>query len=156
MEKNKNEIVVEIDGLMPEPIVVDLKKALKISEDIDFEVDHAAYFFGHYAVLAEKADIRYERLKFSFEEWQSNFEARLYRERDEEIKSNANDDKKIKQYTEAQLKAIVRAEPKYSAYRSRLLKLDHDRKILRAIKDALSDKVSLIQTKAANRRKENS
>jgi hypothetical protein len=144
-------LVVEIEGLLPDNVEINLEKSLKITNDLDYEVDHAAYTFGYVAVLSEKAEDRYERLKFSFENWQAELEARLFKQREEEIKQSES---KLKPYTENQMKALVRAEPKYKLYKQKLLKLDHDRKVLKVFADSLAKKKDLIQTKCSNRRNE--
>lgn len=74
------EYVVEIPGLVPETVTVALKEDLTISEDIAREVNVTPAQFGYYAVLAEKAQGRYNNLKLSYDIWKSETEAALIEE----------------------------------------------------------------------------
>lgn len=145
-------MTIEIVGLTAKPIEIDLQKQLKITEDIDTEVDQAAFKFGYHAVLAEKASLRYERLKFSFENWQARLETQLIKDRNEEIKKTK--DVKLKPYTGDQLKALVRADSKYVRFKNTMLRFEYERNVLKVIADSFSKKKDLIQTKASNRRAE--
>ena len=135
----------ELTGLIPEKVELKLRKDLKISEDIDSEVDHAAINFGYFAILAEKADTRYHRVKFSFEAWQAETEAKALRTRQTTGQ---------KAYTADQMKAHVRSQSKYRGFQIKLIELDEQKRILKVIAKAFELKKDLIQTKASNRRSE--
>jgi len=139
------DLLLEVEGLLPEKVSFHVKKILTISEDIDYEVDHAAAEYGYYAVLAEKAETRYSRMKFSFDQWKAQTETRTMIER----KTAAE-----KPYTEAQMKAYVMSQPKYVTYQNALQKLDHEMRVLKIIAKALEMKGGQIQTKSSNRRSE--
>ena len=135
----------EISGLVPEPVQLALRKDLKVSNDIDTEIDVAAINFGYYAILSEKADTRYQKTKFAYDAWVAGTEAAALRTRQAEAK---------KPYTEAQMKAYVRSQSKYRGYQMKLIELDEQRRILKVISKAFEMKMQLVQTKAANRRGE--
>jgi hypothetical protein len=139
------DLVYEISGLVPTPVTIVLRKDLMISADIDTEIDVAAINFGYYAILAEKADTRYQKVKFAYEAWVASTEAAALRTRQAEAK---------KPYTEAQMKAYVRSQSKYRGYQMKLIELDEQRRILKVISKAFEMKKDLVQTKAANRRGE--
>ncbi len=139
------DLTYEIKDLVPTPVTLKLSADLKISEDIDTEVDIAAINYGYYAILAEKADTRYQKLKFAFEGWQAQTEAKAQRQRQAEA---------VKAYTEAQMKAHVRSQPKYRGYQMKLLELDEQKRILKVIAKAFEMKKDMVQTKSSNRRTE--
>lgn len=139
------EIIYEVEGLLPETVVIRVRKQLQISEDLDTEVDRAAKTYGFYAVLAEKAETRYQKIKFACETWIAETEATAHSERYRE---------KLKAYTEAQMKAHVRSQAKYRAFQIKLIRFDEHRRVLKIIAKAFELKKDLIQTKAANRRRE--
>jgi len=139
------DLVYEVSGLLPETVVVSIKKELTISEDIDTEVDTAARIYGFYAVLAEKAESRWQKMRFASEGWIAGVEARTAKERSDE---------KLKNYTEAQMKAHVKSQPKYRSYQLKLMEFDEHRRILKIIAKAFELKIELVRTKAANRRRE--
>ena len=136
---------VEIDGLVEERLSVEVKKSLRITEDIDTEVDEAASNFGFYAVLAEKAESRYKKLKFAYDKWRAEFETAENAER-------ARDG--LKARTEAQMKAFVQASERNKAYQLKLLKLDEDYRHMKALAKAFELKLELVRTKSSNRRSE--
>lgn len=137
------DVIYEIEGLVPEGYRVSLKKELMISEDIDAEVDKAAYLYGYHAVLGEKAETKYQKCKFAYEAWRANVEA-------EQSKSRAYE--KLKAFTEAQMNAFVMSQDRYRAYRARLLELDEQRRIVKQIAKSFELKKDLVQTKSSNRR----
>lgn len=139
------DIVYEIKGLVPEPVVVSIQKQLSITEDLDSEVDRAARTYGYYAVLAEKAETRYQKMKFAYETWMAEVESRAAKERS---------DATLKPFTEAQMKAHVRSQAKYRAYQLKLIEFDEHRRVIRIIAKAFELKAEMVRTKAANRRKE--
>ena len=142
---SKYDLTYEIKGLIPDKVVVNLEDELKITEDIDSEVDKAAARFGYYAVLAEKAEARYERLKLSFNFWESDAKVR----KDEELAIS-----KEKKLTESQMKAYVSSQSKFKTYQLKMIELREQKDVMRAIVRAFDKKSDLVQTKAANRRKE--
>jgi hypothetical protein len=131
--------------LLPEPIVVSISTQLRISEDIDTEVDTAAKMFGYYAVLSERAETRYNKMKFAFEQWKAEVETR-------ESRSRAADGQK--KLTEAEMKAFVQSQSKYRSYQLKIIQFDEDRRVLKVIAKAFELKKDLVQTKASNRRAE--
>lgn len=135
----------EIKDLVPTPVTLKLRADLKISEDIDTEVDIAAINYGYYAILAEKADTRYQKIKFAFEAWQAGREAYAQRQRQADS---------LKPFTEAQMKAHVRSMSKYRGYQIKLLELDEQKRILKVIAKAFEMKKDMVQTKSSNRRTE--
>lgn len=137
------DLTYEIKGLVPDPVVVALKDELTITEDIDGEVDEASARFGYYAVLAEKAEARYEKLKLGFNLWESDIKVR----KDEQ--SALDKEKKL---TEAQMGAHVMSQPKFKAYQLKLIELKEQKNVMKAISKAFDKKSDLIQTKACNRR----
>jgi hypothetical protein len=147
------DLLYEVEGLLPEKVVISVKDQLKLSEDIDSEVDKAAGVYGYYAVLSERAETRYQKMKLAFEKWQAETESRYFHEKREEIKSSSKD-LKLKMPTEAQMKAYVRTQSKFRAYQIRLIEYDEHRRILKVLARAFEMKIHLVQTKSANRRKE--
>lgn len=139
------DLLLEVEGLLPEKISFHVKKLLTITEDIDYEVDHAAAEYGFYAVLAEKAETRYSKMKFAFDQWKAQVETRTL------IEKKKDGEKPL---TEAQMKAYVMAQPKYVTYQNALQKLDHELRVLKIIAKALELKAGQIQTKSSNRRSE--
>jgi len=141
----KYDLIYEVSGLVPKPVTVALKDELTISEDIDSEVDEAAARFGYYAVLAEKAESRCERLKLNFNLWEADIKVR----RNEECEIA-----KEKKLTEGQMKAYVMSQDKYKTYQLKLIVLKEQRDVMKVIARAFEKKADLIQTKASNRRSE--
>jgi hypothetical protein len=139
------DISYEIKNLLPETIYVSIKKDLQITEDIDTEVDQAASQFGFYAVLSEKAETRYQKMKFAFDQWRAEVESNQIMLRAREAK---------KAFTEAQMKSHVMSQPKYRAFQIRLIQYDEQRRIIKVIAKAFELKKDLVQTKSSNRRKE--
>lgn len=138
-------LTYEFAGLMAEPVKLSLKEELVITEDIDSEVDNAAANYGFYAVLAEKAESRYQKLKYSYEVWRAGHE----REKSEALKVAAE-----KAFTVNQMDAYVMSNPKYNAYQAKLIQLDEHRRILKVVSRAFDVKSELVRTKASNRRAE--
>jgi hypothetical protein len=141
----EKDLIYMIEGLLEEKIVVKLRPLLMISEDLDFEVDRAASMYGYYAVLSEKADTRYQRLKYSYEKWRAEHESREQRLRATEGK---------KAFTEAQMRAEVQSQPKFRTYQVKIIHLEEQKRVLKIIAKALEFKKDLVQTKCANRRGE--
>lgn len=139
------DLLYEITNLLPEKVVVSIKKDLHITEDIDTEVDQAAAQFGYYAVISEKAETRYQKMKFAFEQWRATTESK-------EILTRAREGKKAP--TEAQMKAFVMSQPKYKGFQIRLIQYEEQRRITKVIAKAFELKKDLVQTKSSNRRKE--
>ncbi len=139
------DIAVEIEGLVPEAVFVKVKNDLIITEDIDTEVDHASANYGYYAVLSEKAETRYQKLKYSFERWKAEHGMAIDAER---VREGA------KKLTEKQKEETLISHEKFKAYQLKLIKLDDDRRTLKILARAFEKKADLIQTKSSNRRKE--
>ena len=135
----------EISGLLPAPIVISIKDQLRITEDLDYEVDTAARTFGYYGLLSERAETRYQKMKFAFEHWKAGVESNEDQERISEGR---------KKMTEAERTAHVRVQTKYKAYQLKMIQFDEDRRVLKIIARAFELKKDLVQTKAANRRRE--
>lgn len=139
------ELIVQIEGLLPKEIFVKVQDRLLISEDIDSEVDKAASNFGYYAVLAEKAETRHKRLKFAMETWRSEIESRV------DLERFKNGEKK---FTVAQMQSHIAVQEKYKAYSLRLIALDDAARTLKILAKAFEKKADMIQTKSSNRRTE--
>ena len=134
----------EVEGLLPDPVKISLKDELLITEDIDSEVDKAAHKYGFYAVMAEKAESRYQKLKYAYEVWHAKVEKdRLLTAKEEKEK-----------LTGQQMQSFVKSRPKYHAYQSKLTELDEHRRILKSVAKAFEMKSEMIRTKASNRRAE--
>jgi hypothetical protein len=143
--KKTAEIFYEVKGLLPDAVVISLRGELTISEDLDNEVDTAATQFGWYAVLAEKAETRHQKMKFAAETWAAEIEAG---------EASTRESAGLKAHTEARMKAFVRSQPKYKAYQLKLIEFQEQARILKVIAKAFELKLALVQTKCANRRKE--
>lgn len=139
------ELVVEIPGIVPETVSVALKEDLTISEDIEREAKYAAYRFGYYAVLAEKAASKQRKLNISFELWQAEECAR------QRAELEATGAKRIAQ---AQLDRLLQLHPKYRAYTVKIEEAKYHEGVLRSIAKAFEIKKDLVQTISANRRRE--
>lgn len=141
------ELVVEIEGLTPgHPVVVALKGDLTISADLKREVTVTAAHYGYYAVLAEKAQARTKRTKLAFEIWSSGAEEEIVARR---IREGGKAFKTVKEITRELMKI-----PKYKAYRLKIEEYEEQAGILKAIAKAFEHKKDLVQTMAADRRKE--
>ena len=139
------DLLYEIKDLLPEPVLFSLKKELTISEDMDEEVNTASAKFGFYAILAEKADARVEKMKISFSIWQAKVKS---------MRDKESDLAKEKRLSESRLQNYVENQPKNEAYLMKLHQLRTHRRVLKAIANAFKIKSELIQTKCANRRHE--
>lgn len=137
------DILFEVKGLVPDTVFINIKEKLMISEDLDTEVDRSAAEFGYWAVLSEKAETRYQRIKFQFETWKAEIESRETIRRSDESK---------KKLTEAEMKAFVMSQHKFRLYMDSIIKFDEHRRILKVIAKAFELRKDLVQTKAANRR----
>jgi hypothetical protein len=135
----------EVEGLLPEPVKLSLKDELMITEDIDSEVDKASHNYGFYAVLGEKAESRYQKLKYAYEVWHSTVEKDVAAGRAE---------KSEKAFTGPQMAAFVKSRPKYHAYQKKLTELDEHRRILKIVAKAFEMKGEMVRTKSSNRRVE--
>lgn len=136
---------VEVEGLMPEKLSLQVRESLKISEDIDTEVDQAAAEYGFYAILAEKAETRHQKLKFAHEKWKAEYETSENAQRHRDG---------LKSRTEAQMKAMVASSERNKAYQLKLIKLDEDRRNMKALAKAFELKSEMVRTKSSNRRSE--
>lgn len=144
-DSKKYDLTYLVKDLLPEEMVIKLRPLLTITEDLDYEVDRAAAVYGYYAVLSEKADTRYQRVKFNFEKWRAEAE---YKESKDRSLAGA------KAHTEAQMKAFIMSQPKYRSYQSHLIDVDEQKRVLKVIARALELKKDLVQTKCSNRRGE--
>jgi len=136
---------IEVEGLVPEKISLGVRAALKISEDIDTEVDQAAANYGYFAVLSEKAETRFQKIKFAYDKWRAEFET-------SENATRARDGQKPR--TEAQMKALIASSERNKAYQLKMIKLDEDRRHMRALAKAFELKSEMVRTKSSNRRSE--
>lgn len=134
------EIIIEIPGLVPETVTVALKEDLTITDDLTVEIDRCAAQFGYYAVLAERANARLQRLKFSYDLWLAEVETELTSERKFRLVKD--------------LEREVMLLPKAKLYRIKLLKFEEEARILKQVAKAFEIKKDLIQTKSSNRRSE--
>jgi len=139
------DLIYEVKGLLPEKVILSIEKELSISEDIDQEVDRAAAVFGYYAVLAEKAETRYYKLKFACEVWEAETEHAVNQEREYQEK---------KPLAEKKLTAMVRSRPKYRSYQLKLIEIGEQKRVLKVLAKAFEKRADMIQTKSSNRRSE--
>lgn len=141
----KKSLTLEIAKLLPEPVVISIESELKISEDINSEVDHAAATLGFYGVLAEKAETRHQKLKIAFEMWEAAEKAA----KDKELERRGQ-----KKLTESQMRSYIKSQPKFKVFMLKLVEFEEEKRILKVIANAFSKKADLVQTKASNRRAE--
>jgi hypothetical protein len=141
------DILYEVKGLVPDTVFINIREKLMISEDMDTEVDRSASEYGYWAVLSEKADTRYQRIKFQFETWKAEIESRETLRRSDEGK---------KKLTEAEMKSFVMSQVKYRAYMDTIIKFDEHKRILKVIAKAFELRKDMVQTKSSNRRIESS
>lgn len=134
------DLQLAIDGLLPEEIKISLKNELMISQDLERDVRRTAAQYGYYAVLAEKAESRYRRGKLAFDMWRSEYEDEL---------SQETKFARVKDLTRQVMK-----HPKYKAWMMKLDKYQEDAGLMKAITKAFEHKKDLVQTSAADRRKE--
>lgn len=139
------DLIYEVEKLLPETVFINIKDELYISEDIDTEVDQASARFGYFAVLSEKSETKYQKLKFAFEAWKGKEEERVAREREYESR---------KPYTERQMTAYIKSQEKAKSYQLKLIEFDEQRRVMKVIARAFEMKKDLIQSKSANRRNE--
>lgn len=139
------DLLHEIKGLLPEPVVISVAAQLKISEDLDHEVDTAARTYGYYAILAERAETRYNKVRFSYETWKATVES----QEDQERISDGR-----KKMTEAERTAYIRTQPKYRSYQLKIIQFNEDMRVLKIVAKAFELKKDLVQTKCSNRRGE--
>jgi hypothetical protein len=137
----REDYIVEIPGLVPETVTVALKDDLTITDDLTVEIDRCAAQFGYYAVLAERASARFQRLKYSYDLWLAEAETDLLSE-----------GRKFRLVKDLE-REIIRM-PKAKLYRMKLLKFEEESKILKQVAKAFEIKKDLIQTKSSNRRSE--
>jgi len=145
MAESTTDVSIEIDELVSDPIKLKVREALHISEDIDHEIDKAAGDYGYYAVLAEKANSKLQRIEYGYIQWRGTAEHSKQREREAQ---------RLKPLTKEQMVSYIHSLPRYAAFRLTLVKLTEQAGSLRAIAKAFEVKAGLVQTKASNRRKE--
>ncbi len=134
------DLEIAIEGLLPQEIRIKLKAELTVSEDLEREVRRTAAQFGYYAVLAEKAESRHRRGKLGYDMWRSGYEDELSRD---------TSFKRVKDLTR-----LVMQSPKYKAWMLKLDQYEEEARIIKAIAKAFEIKKDLVQTSAADRRKE--
>jgi hypothetical protein len=134
------DLQIAIDGLLPEEVKISLKSELMVSEDLERDVRRTAAQYGYYAVLAEKAESRHRRGKLAFDMWRSEYE--------DELSQNTKF-ARVKDLTRQVMK-----HPKYKAWMLKLDKYQEDAGLMRAITKAFEHKKDLVQTSAADRRRE--
>lgn len=139
-----HEIVVEIDGVVPETVKIALKHDLTIGADLAREAERAASMYGYYAVLSEKAKARLGRTELSFRMWRCREEDAI----EEEIKTLG------RRATKTLVDRWLMKRDKYRGYELLIIKLKSEAGILAAIARAFEHKKDLIQTLNANRRRE--
>lgn len=139
------DIELYFDDILPDRVKFSLREELNISEDIDSEVDKASATFGFYAVMSEKASARLSKLNFAFEKWKNKTQRDTIIQRD-------NDG--LRKLTIKQMEEFLKSIPMYQSYQLRVVEYEEQRNILRSITKAFEFKCNLVQTKAANRRRE--
>jgi len=135
------DLFVEIGGVAPDTVTVDIREDLTLSEDLERELDIAAANFGYYAVLAEKAAAKLERAKTSFELWKSV--------QGESLVEEHGNFKTLKE-----MERKISMMPKYRKYRLKICEYQENASVLSKIAKAFEIKSSMVQTKNANRRRE--
>ena len=139
--KRKKDLIVEIPGLVPDTVKIALREDLTISEDLGREVDQTAAQFGYYAVLAEKAEARFQMTKLAFDLWRAKTE--------DVISAEYGPFKTVKE-----LDRKVMQLAKWRSFKTTLIEFEEHARILKQVAKAFEIKVNLVQTKNANRRKE--
>lgn len=134
------DLSVEIDGLLPDKVKFALKEELEISSDLEREIKRLPSQYGYYAVLSEKAESRLRRAKLAYDMWRNEYEDELC----QETKFS-----RVKDLTR-----IVMKHPKYKAWQLKLDEYHENYGVLKAIAKAFEHKKDLVQTTAADRRKE--
>ena len=135
-----NEENLIIEGYTKKPIVIDFDRC-RISEDIGYELDHAAREYGFYAVMSEVVEDKYRAYKFKFDTWRAEI-----------LLMETN--KTGKKMTEGEKELFVINAPKYAEFQAVGNRIKRDFEVLKAYASALQIKASLVQSKSANRRKE--
>jgi len=139
-----HEIVIEIDGVVPETVRCALKHDLTIGADLAREAERAASMYGYYAVLSEKATARLRRTELSFKMWRVHEEDAI----EDELKALG------RRVTVKLVDRWLMKKEKYRGYELLMIRLKCESGILYAIARAFEHKKDLIQTLNANRRRE--
>lgn len=135
------ELLLEIEGLTSEKISIELRKLLKVGSDLEEEARNASAYFGYYAILAARAEMKFRRRETSFDIW-------FVKEKQKIINSAT---KKISQKAaEEEIKRSAR----YKGWKDVLFKSEQDSLVLSKCARALEYKIGCVQTLNANRRKE--
>ena len=135
------ELAINIEGLVPDVVAINLKEDLTVTEDLEREVAEGSAMYGYYAVLSEKAEARSQSVELAFKVWK-----------------NAKERKLIKEHGNFKLakdmERMVICDPTWKAYQIKIGEYQSEAKILKQISKAFELKVSLVQTANANRRAE--
>ena len=142
-----SDLIVELEGIIPTKVIVNVKDKLRIGKDLEKELDGAAEQFGFFAVLAEKAVTRHDTLTLAYKLWRAEAETKV----NEEHKLGD-----VKLPTKDQMVSIIRSDLKYKATQLKLIKYSEDIRILKALASAFEKKVETIRTKCSNKRRESS
>lgn len=145
------EIVLEFDDLLkdaisglPEKVQIKVWEELRL-RPIDVEVDEVAGWYGFYAVLAEKADLRLMKLELAFSIWKED--------RSEAMRTSLAAERK-KSLTNARMESYLKTLANYRGFELKVVEYTFERNVLRTIAKAFGMKKDLVQTKAANMRQE--
>lgn len=140
-----SELLIELEGVIPEKVIVKVRDQLRIKKDLETELDHAAEQFGFYGSLAEKAETKCNRIELAYRLWRAEKEKTIL----EEHKLEG-----VKPPTRDQMVTIVRGSPQYKTFKLKVIKYDEDKRILKVLSKAFEKKVETIRTKCSNKRKE--
>lgn len=139
-----SDLVLEIEGIIPAKVLVNVRDQLRISKDLDAELDVAAEQYGFYGSLAEKAETKKQRLDLGYKLWRADEERRvLEQHKMEELKSPTKD----------QMISHIRGTKKYKDWKLMLIDIDEKVRILKILSKAFEKKVETIRTKCSNKRK---
>jgi hypothetical protein len=136
------ELLLEIDGLTSEKISIELRKLLKVGSDLEEEARNASAYFGYYAILAARAEMKFRRRETSFEIW--------FVKEKQKIIDSASPKKMSQKAAEEEIKR----SSNYKNWKDVLFKAEQDSLVLNKCARALEYKIGCVQTLNANRRKE--
>ena len=138
------EVSVKLKDL-PQEVRVNIHEDLIITDNIDGEIEEAPASYAYYAVIHEKAKLRRTLLEIQFKDWEKETERQIA----QEISDSGS-----KALTGPQMDAQVTKDPNHRRYKETIAKRKYEENVFGIIADAFEKRISLIQTKAANLRKE--
>jgi hypothetical protein len=139
-----NDVTFTLVGVVPHKVIVKVKEQLKITADLDGELDKASEQCGFYASLAEKAETKHQRMELSYKIWRANEETKKFSEMDQAGE---------KKFTKDQMTSYIRGTLTYKNKQLDMIDMDEKRRVLKALAKAFYTKSELIRTKCSNKRK---